>query len=429
MNTPTDIRKGHLPLNVLLKLAWRNLWRNRKRTIITLSTIAIGFGLAVLFIGIGDGTHNSMIRNAIQLGEGHLTVQPKNYQAAPSNHEFLADGKRLSKQLNALDIDGQVAPRIVLQVLASTARNSIGAGVSGIDIEKDPRVQKIKPFLQQGHWLKPDDLRGILIGSGMARKLKAKVGSKIVLMAGKQGGDSQAQLARVRGIFHAQMPDMNDFLIISNLSFARQFLVGEGADASKDPVTRFAIFLNQPNEMSESKTKLKKAVTDPSVTVLDWREMMPQLVQFIILDDAGNYIFLSLILIMVVFGIVNTVLMSVLERTREFGLLRALGLSRGQLLLLVFCESLLLSILAVAFGWLVGGGTHLWFSHHGIDFSAMMSEGTMLMGTMMDTVVYTELSWDRVEQLTLIVFAATLTTGIYPAIKAAKVTPVEALHT
>jgi len=163
--------------------------------------------------------------------------------------------------------------------------------------------------------------------------------------------------------------------------------------------------------------------------VLDWREMMPQLVQFILIDDAGNYVFLTLILIMVVFGILNTVLMSVLERSREFGLLRALGLGRRQLLLLVGCESLLLALLAVAAGWVVGGGVHLWFSHHGLDFAALMDEGTSMMGTFMDPVIHTELSTGRVVQLTVIVFGATLASGLYPAIKASRVMPVEALRT
>ena len=194
-------------------------------------------------------------------------------------------------------------------------------------------------------------------------------------------------------------------------------------------MTRFAVFLDDPDTQEYWKLKIKSVVENDLIVVLDWQEMMPQLVQFIIIDDAGNYIFLLLILIMVVFGIVNTVLMSVLERTREFGLLRALGLGRQHLLLLVFCESLLLSVLAVIIGWIVGGGTHWWFSQHGIDFSALMTEGTAMMGTFMDPVVYTELSWDRVIQLTSIIFAATLASGIYPAIKAARVTPVEALRT
>lgn len=420
---------GHLPLSILLLLAWRNLWRHRRRTLITLSSIGIGFGLAVLFIGIGDGSHNSMIRNAINLGEGHLTVQPQGYLEAPANHKYLADGRTLARQLAALDIPGIVEPRISLQVLASTANNSVGAGLEGMAATGDPRVEMLKPQLIDGAWLEPGDHRGILIGDGMARKLKAKVGSKVVLMAGKQGGDSQAQLGRVRGIFDSRVDEMDDYLILSDLNFSRRFLEGEGADPKKEPVTRFAIFLDDPDVMAQWKERVKQAVGSPTIAVLDWREVMPQLVQFIVIDDAGNYVFLIIILVMVVFGIVNTVLMSVLERTREFGLLRALGLSRRHLLSLVFCESLLLSMLAVVVGWIAGGGTHWWFSTHGIDFSSMMKEGTAIMGTFMDPIVYTELSGQRVIQLTSIVFIATLASGIYPAIKAARVTPVEALRT
>jgi ABC-type lipoprotein release transport system permease subunit len=418
-----------LPLAILIMLAWRNLWRHRRRTLITLSSIGIGFGLAVLFIGIGDGSHNSMIRNAIKLGEGHLTVQPRGYLEAPANYKYLADGTALKRQLASLDVAGKVVPRISLQVLASTANNSVGAALEGMDVSGDPRVEMLRPQLIDGSWLEPGDHRGILIGDGMARKLKAKIGSKVVLMAGTQGGDTQAQLGRVRGIFNSRVDELDDFLVLSDLNLARPFLLGEGAEAEREPLTRVAVFLDDPDTLAQWKARLRKGISSRQVVVLDWQEMMPQLVQFIVLDDAGNYVFLTLILIMVVFGIVNTVLMSVLERTREFGLLRALGLSRHHLLWLVFCESVLLSLLAVVIGWVVGGGTHLWFSTHGIDFSSLMAEGTAIMGTFMDPIVYTELSWDRVEQLTLIVFAATLASGIYPAVKAMRVTPVEALRT
>ncbi len=418
-----------LPLLALFSLAWRNIWRHRRRTVITLSSIAIGFGLAVLSIGIGDGSHNSMIRNAIKLGEGHITVQPLGYLEAPANHKYIADGKSLATQIEALGIAGSVQPRISLQVLVSTANNSVGAGLEGMSATDDPRALMLQPMLQQGEWLKPGDQRGVLIGDGMARKLKAKLGSKIVVMAGKQGGDSQAQLGRVRGIFDSHVDELDDFLIISDLQLARMFLQGEGADPAQQPVTRFAVFLDDEEQMALWKKQLQGAIDQTQLVALNWREMMPQLVQFIVIDDAGNYVFLSLILMLVVFGIVNTVLMSVLERTREFGLLRALGMSRHHLLQLVFCESLLLSLLAVVIGWVVGGGLHFWFSSHGIDFSAMMAEGTAIMGTFMDPVVYTELSADRVLQLTLIIFIATLASGIYPAIKAARVTPVEALRT
>ncbi len=421
--------RSHLPLLVLLRLAWRNIWRHRRRTIITLSSIAIGFSLAVLFIGLGDGSHNSMVRNAIKLGEGHITVQPKGYLEAPANYKYIADGGALSEQLRGLQINGSVQPRISLQVLASTASNSVGAALEGMSALDDPRALMLEPMLVEGVWLRSDDERGILIGDGMARKLKAKLGSKVVIMAGKQGGDSQAQLGRVRGIFDSHVDELDDFLVISNLGLAQMFLEGEGAELALQPITRYAIFLNDEGQMGEWKARLRETIDSDALVALDWQEMMPQLVQFIVIDDAGNYVFLSLILILVVFGIVNTVLMSVLERTREFGLLRALGMSRRHLLLLVFCESLLLSLLAVVIGWLVGGGIHFWFAEHGIDFSELMAEGTSIMGTFMDPVVRTELSSERVIQLTAIIFCATLTSGIYPAVKAARVTPVEALRT
>ena len=421
--------KARLPLATMLMLAWRNLWRHRRRTVVTLVSIAFGFGLAVVMIGFTDGGHNNMIRNAIKLGEGHITVQPRGYLENPANHRYLADGKALASQIQALGVPGSVEPRISLQVLASTPANSVGAGLEGLASQSDARVKMLQPQLIDGSWFEVGDERGIVIGDGMARKLKAKVGSKVVLMAGTQGGDSQAQLGRVRGIFDSRVDEMDDFLVLADIGLARLFLQGEGADANLEPVTRFAVFLDDPDTLAVWAQKLKTSLNSDTVVALDWREMMPQLVQFLFIDAAGSYIFLLLILVLVVFGIVNTVLMSVLERTREFGLLRALGLGRRHLLLLVFLESLLLGFLAVAVGWLLGGSAHLWFAYQGVNIGALMGDNTQMIGTFMDPIIYSELSWDRVQQLTLLIFIATLASGIYPAIKAARVTPVQALRT
>lgn len=417
------------PLSTLVLFAWRNLWRHRRRTIITLVSIALGFSLAVLSIGLQDGSHNSMVRNAISMGDGYLTIQPRGYLQSPSNHLFIQGGKFIEQQLLSVNLEATIAPRVALQVLASTANNSIGAGLQGFLVEQDPRSLKLKEDLIEGKWIAAGDKRGVLIGAGMARKLKAKVGSKIVLMIGKKGGESEAQLGRVRGIFRSGMDEMDNYLILSDLGFAQHFLYAEGGDKELQPVTRFALFLDDPESMLSWQQQLKAVVDDGQTVVLSWREIMPDLVQFIIVDDMGAYIMLAMILVIIVFGIVNTVLMSVLERTREFGLLRALGLSRSYLLLLVFFETVVMSFMAVIVGWIVGGGLHLYFAMNGIDFSAMVPEGTQLMGTVMDPIIYTELSSDRVVQLTVVIFVTTLATGIYPAIKAARITPVEALRT
>jgi ABC-type lipoprotein release transport system permease subunit len=412
-------------------LAWRNIWRNRKRTLVTLSSIGFGFALAVFFIGLGDGSHNSMIRNAIKLGDGHISVQGKGYLEAPANYKYLEQGSELLKELKALELNAELAPRISLQVLASSATNSVGLGFEGLASANDPRFEDISEKIIEGDSDIFSSERSVLIGEKLARKLKVDVGGKIVLMAGKKGGDSQAQLARVKGVFKTGLDEVDSYFVIGNLRLASLFLEGEGADLKSMPLTRIAIFLENEREQNQAYSLIKSSLlSKPSfenVAVLDWQTMMPQLVQFILVDDAGNYIFLALILIMVAVGVVNTVLMSVLERTREFGLLRALGISRNYLIVLVFLETLMLSFMSVLVGWFIGGPVHFWFAKNGLDISSLMSENMQMAGTYMDTIIYTELSFDRVFQLTFIIFFITLVTGIYPAIKAGRVTPIEAL--
>ncbi|MBE9515789.1 MAG: ABC transporter permease [Proteobacteria bacterium] len=424
-----SIFESRMRFITLLSLAWRNIWRHRRRTIITLSSVAIGFSLAVAGIGLQDAGHNSMIRNGIQMGEGHITIQLKEYMATPANYRFIKNGKALMQSLQGLGIDGQVAPRIALHVLANTASNSVGAMLEGIDHDADPRADQLRSKLVTGSWLKSEDRRGVVIGSIMARKLKLKVGSKVVIMIGKRGGDPEANLALVRGIFTTGINEMDSFFMVSGVPFARRFLVAEGGVAEEQPLTRVAIFLNDGDGMEPWLIQIRHQVQEPGLVVLSWKQMMPQLLQYITIDDAFNYVLYFLILFVVVVGIINTVLMSVLERTREFGLLRALGMSRDYLLWLVFSESLVLSVLAVTVGWILAGGLHWYLAVHGVDFSAVIGEGTQFMGTVMDPIIRSELSPLRIIQLTVIIFIATLASGIYPAIKAARVSPVEALRT
>ena len=418
-----------LPLSTFIMLAWRNLWRHRRRTIITLISIALGFGLAVFSIGMQDSGHNNMVRNAINMGDGHITLQHKDFLASPANYRYIANGKQLLEKLSQENITGQVVPRIALQVLASTANNSVGVRLQGISPDKDPLKPLLNKNITEGHWIKEDEKRGLIIGAGMAKKLKVKIGSKIIIIAGKKGGESESHLGRVRGIFKSGISELDRYLIISGLEFSRKFLVAEGAKEENKALTRIAVFLDDENAIRPFKNQLEKMNPYSDVKVLDWQDMMPQLVQYIVVDDVSAYIMQIFILLVILFGIINTVLMSILERTREFGLLRALGLKRQYLVLLVFIETLLLSIMAVACGWLVGGSIHWYVASYGIDFSGMIPEGTTFAGTFMDPIVYSELSAARVFQLTIIVFLTTLLSGIYPAIKASRIQPIEALKT
>ena len=150
-------------------------------------------------------------------------MQPQGYLESPANYRYIADGKAMQSQLDALGLKAHIEPRITLQVLASTPSNSVGAGLEGLHGADDERARMLRPQLIDGEWFDAGDERGVVIGDGMARKLKARIGAKIVLMAGLQGGDSQAHLARVRGIFDSKVDELDDFLILADLRWRASF--------------------------------------------------------------------------------------------------------------------------------------------------------------------------------------------------------------
>lgn len=433
---------------ILLRLAWRNLWRHPRRTLITASTITLGMVLAIFFISVGDGSHQAMVRQAIKMGHGHITIQPKEYLASPHNQLFLQNGLQLQAQLRQLGLPMQVAPRTELQVLCSTAYQSEGVRLLGLIPDEDPFVNELtKNHPLIGEPLARDDAQGVWIGMALANRLRVTVGSKIVTLAGRQGDDALSHLFRVRGVFKTGVKELDRYLMVSSIH-ASHHLLSENIDAVAQTATRLAVFLDAESSLIQQKEIITSRLfgfndgadkagvlsTDgygvsQRVAVLSWQEVMPDLVQFIAVDDAGNYVFLALILVLVIFGIVNTVLMSVLERTREFGLWVALGLRPGYLWALVIIESIFLGLLSAAGGWFLGGLVYLWFSRKGLDLSGLMDAGTELMGTVMEPVIFAHLSWDRVIQLTMIVIVSTLLSGLLPAFKAARVSPLRAMRT
>jgi len=423
-------RRTRLGLRTLAMLAWRNLWRNRRRTTITMGMVSVGFALAVVSIGIGDGAHNGMIRNGIRMGDGHITLLAEGYLQDPANHRYIHDGDALGDlpTLRVLRETGaaRIAPRVTLQALVSSSYHSVGVGLQGIDIVQDPLVEIIGAQLQQGAWLQPDDAKGVVLGSGVAERLKLRIGSKVVLRAGGAHGEAIERLGRVRGIFHTGLDSLDDFVMVSGLDFTRALLPGDGARARA--LTRLAVFLDDPEQTSPVLEALRGGELPTGVRAHSWQEMMPELVNFIILDDFGNYIWLMILGIVVVFGILNTMLMSVLDRVREFGLVRALGLRPMEMLRLVLVETVLLAVLATTVGWILGALGHWYLAAEGLDLSALGEEGLSTVGVMMDPILRSELSMGRIVWLTVLCLLTTLLSGLYPAWRASRVSPIMALR-
>ncbi len=314
-----------------------------------------------------------------------------------------------------------MSERIIVMGLIYTADNSAGVAILGIDPASDMTRKTLEPEIIEGRYLKDNEKRGVLIGADLARRLRASVGGKAVVTAQDASGQISSQLVRVRGIFRTGINEMDGYLAQVSLPLARELLgVSDGA-------TQLAVFLENEKHQARIKEQIEPLISGPEATVFDWEDIMPDLVLFVQMDNAGAYIFMGIIMVVVALGILNTILMSVLERTREFGLMVALGMDPRRLLGLVVLETAFLSVVSLGVGAILGFGAHLYLAEYGFDMGFVSQEQLTMAGTILDSVVYSELAPARVLLLVGIVFSVTFLAGIYPAIRAARVDPVRAI--
>jgi ABC-type lipoprotein release transport system permease subunit len=412
---------------VLLKIAWRNLWRHPRRTLLTALAFAAGVFLLIVSLGLGDGMHEKLIETGVQLGSGHVVIEARDARDAAAHNATLSaeNAHAVERVLLSARLSRYVAgiaPRLVVSGLLSSASNSTGVTVIGVEPERERGVSLLPARLSEGTFLAGVERTApLVVGRALADKLRLSVGSKVVLMT-QAGDEIDSLLLRVRGIFSTGMLDADAHLVAMRLEDLQALLDEPGA------LSQTAVFLHSAADAQRVRDLIAEALRQRPLSVLTWREAMPELDQFIVIDDAGNYLFNGIVLIMVTLGVLNTVLMAVLERHREFGLLLALGMKPRRIAAMVLAESLLLTALGTAIGLGLGWAAHRYFAVHGLDLAAMMDQTFSVAGVAVDTVVHSYLYPHRIPGTLLFVAALGFSAALYPAIKAARTDPTEATH-
>jgi len=402
------------------QMAWRNVWRYRRRSALTVLTIALGLAFNILMRGIGDGFHEQMVDNSVRAGIGHIEIHRAGYQRDPA----------LLKTLPDLPLVERVAPqtphllgysfRVLGDGLASTAENSTGVRIIGIVPGAERSVTTIDRGVIAGKFLDGQMKRPVLIGERLAQSLSAGLNDKIVLVVQAADGSMGAQLFRVAGIFRSGSPDLDRGVVYLLRKDAQSlFSLGDG-------VTEAAFLLDSSESVSEAQRFLTSRLAHAPVEVLPWYVVEPFLRQFIQLDDAFFYIIVLILFFVIAVGILNTVMMSVFERVREFGVMMALGTRPRQVVRLVMQESAALALLGAALGAGLGSAATILFAATGIDLSHYAAGASALGIT--TTVIRPELTaWNLIAS-DLSVVLVVLLVALYPAIKAARLRPVEAIR-
>ena len=414
---------------LLMKIGWRNLWRNPRGTLLT--ALALGLGLTLLLISLGllDGSNEQMVGNGVRFGTGHVVIQAPGYQDTASQELLLPD-RVVSTTEQFLHTRAMkpllrgVSPRLLASGLLSSAANADGVRIMGVIPKEERAVSLIPERIVEGNYLNDDQQSGVVIGAELARKLAVKIGAKVVLMtqvvqspdteaADSGGGEMQSTLLRVSGVFRTGIQAIDAHVIQLQLPEAQALLGVPGR------VTQVAVLLEREGDSLMVARGLRKQLTGVPVEILPWRESMPTLAHLLLLDDAFNYVMNGVVLAMVGLGILNTILMRVLERRYEFGLFSALGLRPVQLAVMIIGESLALTAFSLTLGLVLGLGVQHYFATHGLDLRWFF-HSSLPSALVFDPIIYSRLSLTRIASSVGIVFLAATLISFYPALKAAR---------
>ncbi len=405
-------------MRIFLKMAWRNVWRNRRRTILTVAAIAFAVAISVFMRDLQRGTYEQMINNVIKINTSYLQIHKKGYWDNRTLRYTFKPDQRLSEILSGQPHITSFAERVEADGLASAEENTNGVLIIGVDPGAEATTLKDK--IKKGKFLSEETLQGTVIGETLAKNLKVALGEEITLLVQGFDGSLGAGVYTVEGIFRTGDPELDGSVVFLDLKAAQElFWLGER-------ISQILIFVDDISNLKEVTQNLRAELNLESYEVMTWDELMPELVQLITFDNASGQLFLVLLIVVVAFGILNTLLMSVFERVKEFGVMMALGMKPQKIVGLVFIESTLLSLIGVIFGNIAGFGLNLYFSHHPISLSESLAQAMEEIG--FTAKFFVKPTFSTFLEVTIAVFVVSLIMTIYPTIKATRFRPAEALR-
>jgi len=407
----------------VLKLCWKNIWRNKRRTLLTIN--AIGFGVMAL-VGIYnyyDGFHEQVIHNVIRYQSGHLVIGFPGYQTKNQTSLFLKNPVNVEKWLSKRPEVKAMSERVIVQGLVSSAVGSANILFMGIEPKQERRVTRFAANVIKGKYIEPGKDKPILLGKALSRLLKVDVGSKVVALTQGVDGSIGNELFHVAGIFETQS-DADKSLAFINIGDARTLL-----SLPPHAVHQVSVVLRQETDLDPVYGDFQAAFPKGShVEVMSWKQVQRPLMAMIELNKSANRLLMIIILFVAAMGIANSILMSIMERTREFGVMMAIGTLKKEVIQMVVMETMLLSGVGVLLGNLLGIGITLYFNKYGFDLRWLTSQSIVVQGTIIQTISYPTVRWANSVMITTCILSLSLVVSVIPIRHIAKLRAVEALR-
>ncbi len=402
-----------------LKLCWKNIWRNKRRTLITLHAIAFSVMALICIQNYYDAFHEQIIQNAIRFRAGHLLVTAPGFLDRNASSLAIAESQGIVTSLNARPEVEVVSPRVLTQGLLSSARSSSNIVFTGVEPREESRLTRYAQNITEGKFIDTQSNHEIVIGSELAKQLEVMLGSKVVALTQGVDGSIGNELFKVVGIFNTQS-DADRSVAFIGIADARALL-----SLSPNAVHEIAVLLKSDRDL---KTVQQSFSNTPAAQMNNWMEVQPHVMAMVELDRAINRLLMIIILLVAALGVANSILMCIMERTREFGVMMAIGTSRWEFIRMAIGETVLLSLVGIGFGNGLGILVTFIFGKTGFDLAWLTSKKLMLHGAIVQTVSFPSVHWETCLLVTAIIFILSFIVSIIPARYIANLTAVQALR-
>jgi ABC-type lipoprotein release transport system permease subunit len=405
---------------MIWSIAWRNVWRNKLRSLIMIVAVALGLFAGVFTMAFMQGAVDARIESATNTELGHLQIHAPRFLENNNIIYNIPDADSLAREIEALDSVKAASFRLIAEPFIMAAHGTAGGKLLGVIPEEEKEVTDIREHVIEGTYLeKTTRMPPILIGKKLADKLQLNIGTRINVQMVDMIGNLSAKGYRVGGIFETNNTSYDESTLFVRYQDLKEQLSIEGNKAHE-----IAIILEDGDWAADVKKSIQQIADD--LNVQTWKEISPEMSLLTDSMDQYMYIFILIILLALCFGIINTMLMAVLERIKEIGMLMAIGMNRRKLFSMIIIESVMLTLTGGIIGIIIGSGVTKIFETHPINLS-MFAEGLESYGFAAQ--VYTSLEGNTLIVITVLVIITGILSAVYPARKAVKLNPAEATRT
>ena len=354
-------------------MAWRNLWRNRRRTMITVASIFFGVLFATLMSSMQEGSYSNMINNVVKFYSGYIQVHDKDYWENKTLYNSFEATDTLYRKIQSDPLITQITPRLESFALVSVGDLTQPAMIVGVDPEKEEQVTDLSRWISQGNYLTPRD-KGILLAEGLAKNLNVGVNDTLALLSQGYYGNTVADEFVVRGILNFPSPELNKQFAYLEIGRAQQFFSADGL------LTSLVLMVKDYSDVKPAVRQLKRLLDTTRYSVMSWDEMQPELVQMINGDRAGGIVMKAILYMVIAFGILGTIMMMMAERRKELGIMIAVGMQKYKLGSVLMYETLYMGLIGVLAGLIGSIPLILYMLHNPIPITGDAAKAMSDMG-------------------------------------------------